>query len=52
MDALVVLTLVLALLIPIAMIGGSIWFVTWYMQRKFKRQARARRTDDRRTKYP
>ncbi|MEA3200633.1 MAG: hypothetical protein QOE90_2061 [Thermoplasmata archaeon] len=40
MDALVVLTLVLAVLIPVVMIGGGVWFVTWYMQRKFRRAAR------------
>lgn len=41
-DPLVVLTLVLAILIPLAMIGGGVWFVAWYMQRKFKREARLR----------
>lgn len=37
MDPLVVATLVLALLIPLVMIGGGIWFVSWYMQRKIRR---------------
>lgn len=41
-DALVALTLLLALLIPVVMIGGGIWFVTWYMQRKYKAAARVR----------
>jgi hypothetical protein len=36
-DALVVLALVLAVLIPLVMIGGAAWFVLWYLQRKIRR---------------
>jgi len=37
MDPVVIVTLVIAVLIPVTMIAGGIWFVSWYMQRKIRR---------------
>lgn len=36
-DPVVVLTLVIAILIPIVMIAGGIWLVSRYAQRKIRR---------------